>query len=88
MAKLTKTFVEKVQPAASGHAMHWDGGHDRAVKGYGLRVSSLGKRVFVAAGRVRGKQLQFTIGPFGQFTEDEARSRARAILQQMREGTD
>lgn len=88
MAKLTKTFVEKVQPPASGHAVHWDGGHDRAVKGYGLRVSSLGKRVFIAMGRVHGKQLQYTIGPFGQFTEDEARSKARTILQQMRDGID
>jgi integrase len=88
MPKLSKTFVEKVQPPASGHTVHWDGGHERAVKGYGLRVSSLGKRVFVAAGRVRGKQVQFTIGPFGQITEDEARSKARSVLQQMREGTD
>lgn len=88
MAKLSKTFVEKAQAPASGHVVHWDGGHERAVKGYGLRVSSQGKRVFIAAGRVRGKQLQFTIGPFGQFTEDEARSKARSILQQMRDGID
>ncbi len=88
MAKLSKTFVEKVQPPATGHEVHWDGGHDRAVKGYGLRVSSLGKRVFIVSSRVRGKQLQYTIGPFGQFTEDEARSKARTILQQMREGID
>ncbi|UUR08242.1 tyrosine-type recombinase/integrase [Sphingomonas glaciei] len=88
MAKLSKTFVEKVQPPATGHEVHWDGGHDRAVKGYGLRVSSLGKRVFIVSGRVRGKQLQYTVGPFGQLTEDEARSKARTILQQMREGID
>jgi integrase len=88
MPKLTKTFVEKVQPPASGHEVHWDGAHDRAVKGYGLRVSSQGKRVFIVMGRVRGKQIQFTIGPFGQFTEDEARTKARTILQRMREGID
>lgn len=88
MPKLSKTFVDKVQPPASGHVVYWDGGHDRAVKGYGLRVSSLGKRVFIAAGRVGGKQIQFTIGAFGLLTEDEARTKARSILQQMREGTD
>jgi integrase len=88
MPKLTKTFVEKVEPPASGHVVHWDGGHDRAVKGYGLRVSSRGRRVFIVAGRVQKRQLQYTIGPFGQFTEDEARSKARSILQQMRDGTD
>jgi integrase len=84
MVKLTKTFVEKAPKPASGYAIHWDDG----VKGYGLRVSSLGKRVFIAMGRVHGKQVQFTIGPFGQFTEDEARDKARRILQKMREGID
>ena len=88
MAKITKAFVEKVQPPETGHVVHWDGGHDRAVKGYGLRVTARGKRVFIAAGRVCGRQLQYTIGPFGQFTEDEARSKARSILQQMRDGID
>ncbi len=50
MAKITKTFVDKVQPPASGYAVHWDD----SVKGYGLRVSSQGKRVFIAMGRVLG----------------------------------
>lgn len=88
MTKLTKSFVEKVEPPLTGHAMHWDGGYDGAVKGYGLRVSSLGKRVFIAMGRVHGKQVQFTIGPFGQFTEKLARDKAQTILQQMRDGID
>jgi integrase len=88
MAKLTKTFVEKVVPPAAGHVVHWDGGYDGAVKGYGLRVSSHGKRVFIVMGRVHGKQVQFTIGPFGQFTEKLAREKAQTILQQMRDGID
>ncbi|UZK65872.1 tyrosine-type recombinase/integrase [Sphingomonas sp. M1-B02] len=88
MVKLTKTFVEKVDPPANGHTIHWDGSYDGAVKGYGLRVSSRGKRVFIAMGRVHGKQVQFTIGPFGQFTEKVAREKAQTILQQMRDGID
>lgn len=88
MAKLTKTFVERVEPPATGHVVHWDGGYDGAVKGYGLRVSSHGKRVFIVMGRVYGKQVQFTIGPFGQFTEKLAREKAQTILQQMRDGID
>ena len=84
MVKLTKSFVDKVQPPASGYAMHWDD----SVKGYGLRVSPRGKRVFVAMGRIRGKNVQITIGPFGVFTEDQARKKAQKALQQMREGVD
>jgi len=84
MAKITKTFVDKVQPPASGYAVHWDD----SVKGYGLRVSSQGKRVFIAMGRVLGKPIQFTLGPYGVLTEDKARAKAQRVLQDMREGID
>ena len=84
MAKITKTFVDKVQPPASGYAVHWD----ESVRGYGLRVSSHGKRVFIAMGRVHGKPIQFTLGPYGVLTEDAARKKAQKVLQDMREGID
>jgi len=63
MPKITKTYIDKVEAPAAGYEMHWDGEHDSAVKGYGLRVSApshlypKGKRVFVAHGRVNGKQV-------------------------------
>lgn len=84
MAKLTKTFIDKVQPPAESYEIHWDD----ALKGYGLRVTAAGKRVFVAQGRVLGKAVCFTIGPFGEWTEHEAREKARKVLQGMREGSD
>jgi integrase len=84
VAKLTKTFVDKVQPPASGYAIHWD---DK-VPGYGLRVTSSGVRSFVAQGRVSGKAVIVTIGRFGLYTEDKARSKAQSILRDMREGID
>ncbi len=84
MTKLTKGFIEKVQSPASGYKIYWDD----VVKGYGLRVMPSGKRVFVAQGRVRGKAVIMTLGPYGLMTECDARERARRILQQMRDGTD
>jgi integrase len=84
MAKITKTFVDKVAAPASGYAMHWDD----SVKGYGLRVSEQGKRVFIVMGRVAGKSIQFTLGPYGTLTEAKARERAQKVLQDMREGID
>ncbi len=84
MARITKSFVDRVQPPASGYELHWDD----SVKGYGLRVSSQGKRVFIAMGRVQGKAIQFTIGPYGVLTEDTARKKAQKVLQDMREGID
>ncbi|MDP3656258.1 MAG: Arm DNA-binding domain-containing protein [Brevundimonas sp.] len=84
MAKLTKAFIDKVQPPAEGYRIHWD----ETVKGYGLRVTAAGKKVFVAQGRVRGKAVIVTIGPFGLYPEDKGRAKAQRILQDMRDGID
>jgi integrase len=90
MAKITKAFIDKVQPPEKGYEVHWDD----AVRGYGLRVAppaEAGKpprRVFFVMGRVAGKSIQFTIGPYGTYTEDQARKKAQSILQQMRDGID
>lgn len=61
MPKLTKTYIDRVQPPAAEYEIHWDGGHDSAVKGYGLRVTASGVKAFVAQGRVKGKG--FACGP-------------------------
>jgi hypothetical protein len=42
MAKLTKTFIDKVQPPAEGYAIHWDD----SLKGYGLRVTADFQRTY------------------------------------------
>lgn len=90
MVKLTKAFIDKVQPPASGYQVHWD----ETVKGYGLRVApppapgKAPRRVFIVMGRVAGKSIQFTIGAYGTYTEDAARKRAQKLLQDMREGID
>lgn len=81
--KLTKTNIDKVQPPAEGYKIEWDD----SLKGYGLRVTAKGKKVFVAQSRVRNKAACITIGPYGEFTEAEARDKARKLLQNMREGT-
>lgn len=84
MAKLTKTFIDKVEAPAEGYAIHWD---DK-LSGYGLRVTANGVRSFVAQGRVNGKAIITTIGRYGLFTEDAARKKAQKVLQDMREGID
>ena len=88
MPKLTKTYIDKVQPPAEGYEIHWDSGHDSAVMGYGLRVTASGIKAFVAQGRVKGKAVIMTIGRYGLFTEDQARRKAQSLLQDMREGVD
>ena len=82
--KITKAYIDKVKAPHDGYEHHWD----MTVKGYGLRVSSEGRRVFIATGRIRGKQASITLGPYGELTENEAREKARRVLQRMREGVD
>jgi integrase len=82
--KITKAFIERVAIPTEGYEIRWDA----TVKGYGLRVSSEGKKTFIALGRVKGKLVQFTIGAFGTYTEENARKRAQKVLQDMREGID
>ena len=80
--KLTKSYIDKVEPPADGYAIHWD---DK-LSGYGLRVTASGVRSFVAQGRVNGKAVITTIGRYGLFTEDAARKKAVTVLQDMRAG--
>ncbi len=82
MAKLTKSYIDKVTAPPKDYVMHWDD----ALRGYGLRVNAKGRKSFVALSRVTRKLVCFTIGPYGEWTEHEARERARKVLQQMREG--
>jgi integrase len=82
--RLTKAFIDRVAVPTEGYVIRWDA----TVKGYGLRVSSEGKKTFIVLGRVQGKLIQFTIGAYGTYTEDAARKRAQKVLQDMREGID
>jgi hypothetical protein len=53
MARLTKEFIDKVTPPEKGYKVYWD---DK-LKGFGLRVTAAGKKVFVVMGRVQGEQV-------------------------------
>lgn len=84
MAKLTKTYIDKITLPASGYDLHWD----EQDRGFGLRVTKDGKRTYIAQGRVNGKEARISIGPHGVFTADQAREAAREHLRSMRLGID
>jgi Site-specific recombinase XerD len=84
MPKLTKTYVDKLNPPADGYELHWCS----ETKGFGLRVTPAGKVTYIVQGRVRGKSARITIGAHGIFTVDQAREVAREHLRSMRMGTD
>lgn len=84
MPKLTKSYVEKVEAPEKGYKVHWD----EQPKGFGLRVTAAGKKVFIAQGRVKGKAVAITIGSYPLFTVDKARTKASALLLDMKNGID
>ncbi|MFT3963731.1 tyrosine-type recombinase/integrase [Propionivibrio sp.] len=84
MARLTKTYIDKIVPPTDGYDLHWD----EQDRGFGIRVTKDGKRTYIVQGRVNGKELRMSIGPHGVFTADQAREAAREHLRNMRMGID
>lgn len=85
--KWTKTDIEKLEVPAAGQALYWDSGKG-ALTGFGVRVSSSGKRCYIAQSRVNGKTRRVTIGEHGTWTVDQARDEARSLLLGMDKGVD
>lgn len=91
MAKLTKVFVSKVKPPEKNYKVkppkatykiYWDD----AVKGFGLKITSDGKRVYIVQSRVNGKSIRYTIGTHSLWTPDLARAEAKELLRSMGKG--
>jgi integrase len=81
---LTKRIVDAAQPADADHFL-WDG----EVKGFGLKITPAGRKVYVLQSRLRGKLRRFTIGVHGSpWTVDQARDQARRMLTIMLDGQD
>lgn len=83
MTKLTKRFVEAVEPQSKGHVV-WDD----ELPGFGLRVYASGKRSYIVQYRSRGRSRRYTIGLHGVWTPDTARRQAKALLGQVAHGGD
>lgn len=82
--RLTKRVVDSVEPAEKDQFL-WDG----VVKGFGLKVTPNGGRVYVLQYRFAAKLRRYTIGKHGSpWTPDMARQEAERLLRLIAEGTD
>ncbi|MEQ9246259.1 MAG: site-specific integrase, partial [Nitratireductor sp.] len=82
--KITKRVVDSVQPE-SRDSFLWDS----ETKGFGLKVTPKGKRIYVLQYRVHGKLKRFTIGTHGNpWTPGDARNEAIRLLGCVRDGLD
>jgi integrase len=61
---------------------------DAEVPGFGLRVRTNGRKVFVFQYFSRGRTRRINIGDYGPLTAEAARDRARTLRQQVQDGND
>jgi integrase len=72
----------------------WDGGHDQAVRGFGVRIFApskrhpAGGRSFFLNYRVAGTERRYTIGEFPTLSVGTARARAKELRQRILTGED
>ncbi|MEN5278805.1 site-specific integrase [Brucella sp. TWI432] len=82
--KLTKRTVDGIVPT-SKDTLYWD----EEIKGFGVKVTPAGKKIFVLQSRLNGSLKRFTIGAFGApWSADAARDEAKRLLGEIVKGVD
>src|SRR5262245_42580939 len=86
MTTISKRSVDATK-AAEKDSYLWD----KDLKGFGLKVTPAGRKVYLIQYRVggrKGRTRRVTIGVHGILTADEARSRAKKLLGEVAAGRD
>lgn len=84
--KITKRVIDTLMPASKDLFL-WD----QDLAGFGLKCTPKGNKIYVVQYRMGGRGFptrRYKIGAHGPFTPDEARERARRVLQNVRDGLD
>lgn len=81
--KFTKAIIDKLPPPIGASDTYFAEG----MPGFGLRVGKT-KKTFFAQKDIRGRGCSVTIGTYGTWTVDEARTEARQLLLMMEKGID
>lgn len=83
MSKISKRTIQAAIPADKDYFI-WDS----ELSGYGVKVTPKGKKTFVLQYRIGRQSRRMTLGAFGPFTAEQARSLAQAALRQVARGDD
>ena len=87
--KLTAKLVASLMPPVAGDRTVWDGGHDKAIKGFGVRVNAGGTRSFFINFRdIAGRERRYKIGAFPTWSVEAARERAKELRRLIDQGQD
>jgi integrase len=83
--RLTKRAVEAIELPATGERVVWD----NTMTGFGVRISSKGRRTYFVYARTRaGRQVKMKIGVHGTITAEKAREIASGELGKIAAGAD
>ena len=75
----------KLPRGAAARVLLWD---DK-ISGFGVKVAPTGRKTYIVRYKWRGKPQTYTIGPHDSpWTPEEARERAKAVIQQIERGED
>lgn len=93
-APITITTVNSAQPGSVEYVV-WDHGGKKPVKGFGLKVTKAGGKVYIYQYRLARPGLadqtpprKYTIGKHGDWTPGKARKRAEALAMMVAQGID
>ena len=94
-APISKRVADEAQPGRIEYVI-WDDGGRGTVKGFGLKVTPAGSKVYIfryrvpLAGEVARNVAprKVTLGKHGNITADQARTRARALAASVTNGID
>src|SRR3954462_8890950 len=84
--KLTKSTIDPL-PSSSKDIIWWD----TDLKGFGLKVTPAGRKVFLVQYRPAGDRRnprKYTIGEYGQVTPHQARIEAQRVIAERAAGRD
>lgn len=87
MARLTNTEIGKLAPPVSGKRFVYDE-HKDAPRGFALKITAAGSKVFTLRYTIDGKQRLKTIGEWPTWTVEAARIEAAMQLQAVGKGID
>ena len=91
---ITKRTVDTAKPGLRDYFI-WDGGEKEAVKGFGLKITPAGGKIYVYQYRIarpgeaeRTPAKRWTIGRHGKLTPDGAREIAKGLAMKVAQGID
>ncbi len=84
LTRLTKRAVDAAPPGPADNFL-WD----QTVKGFGVKITPAGAKIYVLQYRCRGRLRRYTIGRHGSpWTAEDARAEAVRLLAQVARGND